>query len=681
MSKYNKILADINEGVFAVCLNHMTVTRGASGQVTGVTCSIRPEVGDNPTIIIPPGSPRPSSDLESDVKRIIDLTLCQHAKLRSKIKEKIAQAIADSPKYVKWLYEFNRISDSTTITQAHWTNTPAAWRLATSEEHHSNPSDVLIQFYDSQSVVARSQLGLSLKSTFRNKEIGLYNGSICSFVGCVVYGEDTEVKDTICPKGISSPTPTYRDIVYGLLTNYNNFTQELYHRYHEGPVNKKRLNETLRELQNSPRPEENLAYTMVNIEKLGILNKLRDDIIVKVIKTRWGLGGTYGDTKYINTHLPYDQASHIIAGMLRLVHGKLFTENYTKLTSFGRTYNRPPLMEQSTLGDYIKPATHCSIILEKIETGRSAGVSFMIKFGKAGVIDKWKKGFRIRVKAESRAGSAVKIDGVGWSSKQTQSKPRQRTRAKSKKRRTPKYSSTAAPILTDDELRLMNLTKLKNSQLQAALRVRDLSGSGIKRILVKRLTTYLASQQSGGSLSPKSVELLNELIIEGIENKTLHERDEWVGDIGKYIHKYLDIIKKTNNVLEAKLKDDTDTTRARYRVIIPANTRAVLNNLYELNRGLRRLVLEINKESNPYLLLQEHIKQNNHLYPRSDDYDKYNDKDEEQIGLDLTAPCAILEGGKLKYVRKYSKHRNRFNNSTHKIRSKKKIKSHSENRK
>ena len=30
----------------------------------------------------------------------------------------------------------------------------------------------------------------------------------------------------------------------------------------------------------------------------------------------------------------------------------------------------------------------------------------------------------IRVKAESRAGSAVKIDGVGWSSKQTQSKPK-----------------------------------------------------------------------------------------------------------------------------------------------------------------------------------------------------------------------------------------------------------------
>ena len=60
------------------------------------------------------------------------------------------------------------------------------------------------------------------------------------------------------------------------------------------------------------------------------------------------------------------------------------------------------------------------------------------------------------------------------------------------------------------------------------------------------------------------------------------------------------------------------------------------------------------------------------MYPRSDDYDKYNDKDEEQIGLDLTAPCAILEGGKLKYVRKYSKHRNRFKNSKHKIRSKKK---------
>ena len=74
------------------------------------------------------------------------------------MKKKIQQAIVDSPKYVLWLYN-NKITPTTRIHMAHWTNTPKAWRDATTTLHHTNPSDVLIKFKD-----ATNELGLSLKS-------------------------------------------------------------------------------------------------------------------------------------------------------------------------------------------------------------------------------------------------------------------------------------------------------------------------------------------------------------------------------------------------------------------------------------------------------------------------------------------------------------------------------------
>ena len=566
MSKYNKILADVHESVFALCLNNIVYYENKH------KCNVRL---DEKTLVL---SGQNAHELNLRVNGIINDALSCSQTLYNKLHEKILQAMNDSPLYVDWLYREKIISVNNIISQAFWTNTKQAWDEVTTDTHCANPSDVLIEFTN------RKTLGLSLKSTSGKTEIGMYNGSLCSFLCCVVYGQDTAKKDIMCPRGTYT-TDKWGTLAESFLGEYEDFTQTLL----EDVKGKKELAKKMKIMQQN----DTLEYEKININKLRILHNIRDNII-ETIQRKLKLE-LLGPNKYINRSVGYEIASHIIAGMLRITHCKLISEdNYTKLTSFGIKHNMPPLIEKSTLEKFIKSRNNCSVMIEKIETGAGTGVSFYIKFGDEGTDNDFKKGFRIRVKVAERPGSAVKINGKLWHPK----KPR--------KPRKPRKQSFSI----DKSYTKQNIYKKLNNktvkQLRKFLQKQGLSHTGKKIVLIERIVTnFFKKKQGGGDIGDIDGKLLNELIIRGIDEDYLPYVDKWDDKlIYKSIFMYLyELEKGVEDIVGKKLI---------------RTFRLLMRNLRNRNKDMIK-----------------HIEENKYLYPRTDDYDKFGDyTDEEQFDLE-----------------------------------------------
>ena len=86
--------------------------------------------------------------------------------------------------------------------------------------HANNPSDALLMVTNKAN--EKTIIGVSLKATFKNADLTIYNGGVCGFLYLIVDKQDLENKELFCPRG-GKPVGDYAVRVPQVIAPYTDF--------------------------------------------------------------------------------------------------------------------------------------------------------------------------------------------------------------------------------------------------------------------------------------------------------------------------------------------------------------------------------------------------------------------------------------------------------------------------
>ena len=206
MSGINKVLADIHEITFALaCKYPGEISLDTENKVN--TFPIEPDDEQRVTPMV--------DHLNAAISNSGDPVSAttkfnQAVKSAADLIEHLNTEITDGNSWKNKLPDNTFWNQRLTVINAYWTNIAARFTEATRMAHNNNPSDVVV-LVESKGEVR--PLGVSLKATFGKTDIGMYNGSVGTFLRRTVHGEDVNSHGSIYNNKLSETLKDH-SIVY-----------------------------------------------------------------------------------------------------------------------------------------------------------------------------------------------------------------------------------------------------------------------------------------------------------------------------------------------------------------------------------------------------------------------------------------------------------------------------------
>ncbi len=381
------------------------------------------------------------------------------------------------------------------IVKCGWTNTESRFNEFVSEcrksiskggpcpvtKHDNNPSDVV--FLIRNMAGEFRILGVSLKATFGEADIGIYNGGVCAFVKIISEMGDLANKKDLCAQ------PSAKSLIDSIIEPYRVFIDKcntdplLKWNTLSNTTEKKDIWKKITDLkdQNS----KDLIHS-----KLVSLSGVRY-LLFHNLTQNWKLSMTdNGKTLVSEGHMINDDVFNILGGIYQFSHaaigiGGVCDVPYLKSTSFiPKEYKKNPVdfkfcstrVDAPLLSKYVTDDGSPNLV--KIETCADVSINLYINN---------KPLFLIRVKLESVPPSSIKID-ISPLKKKSKSKKPTKPKTSKKSNTTPK-----SVCISEKDIDKMNVPTLKES-----LKQNGLIRTGNKPELIHRLKVHCGYITSGG---------------------------------------------------------------------------------------------------------------------------------------------------------------------------------------
>ena len=282
----------------------------------------------------------------------------------------------------------------------------ACWR---GTKHANNPSDVLLMVTNSANPPQTTIIGVSLKATFKNAALTIYNGGVCGFLYLIVDRQDLDNKESYCTTRGPVAGTSYGPRVIAVIEPYTQFCRGLVNKIQGYPPEASTSAAKQAWWKTNVQPSKNQILKPALIKlKLNALGGVRDNLLAQ-IKSVWGQIQEDQSTA-ITMLMTRDNLAFALAGILQFTHSDVARGGckvpYVKLTAFGnmKIEIKPPAIEKylEDAGNAAGGGDHISVKIVK----RGAD-SLMLCIYK---VNRFVPYFLIRVKCASRPPGSLKID-------------------------------------------------------------------------------------------------------------------------------------------------------------------------------------------------------------------------------------------------------------------------------